>query len=109
MCASPHSGPTFASSPSGSGDAAGFSASPSGNGPWVNLPSRYWRVLVREHDGGESEGTYEQPPGEPPPIPRIVIAIRGRRVVVHDVSTVDPPPGRVGVIRARPVTGTPAD
>jgi hypothetical protein len=73
----------------------------------VNPLSRYWRVLVREQDGGESEGTYEQPTGEPPPIPQVVIAVGGRRVVVDDVSTVDPPPGRVGVIRARPVAGTP--
>jgi hypothetical protein len=75
----------------------------------VSLPARHWRVLVREHDGGESEGIYEQPAGEPPPIPRVVITVGGRRVVVEDVSTVDPPPGRVGVIRARPVTSTPAD
>jgi len=75
----------------------------------VSLPPRYWRVLVREHDGSESEWTYEQPPGEPPPIPQVVIAVGSRRAVVDDVSTVDPPPGRVGVIRARPVSGTPAD
>lgn len=76
----------------------------------MSLPPRHWRVLVREHDGSESESTYEQPPGEPPPIPQVVIAVGGsRRVVVDDVSTVDPPPGRVGVIRARPVTSTPAD
>jgi hypothetical protein len=37
-----------------------------------------------------------------------VLAVGSRRVVVDDVSTVDPPPGRVGVIRARPVTSTPA-
>ena len=75
----------------------------------VSLPARHWRVLVREHDGAESEGTYKQPAGEPPPIPQVVIAVGSRRVVVDDVSTVDPPPGRVGVIRARPVTSTPAD
>jgi hypothetical protein len=74
----------------------------------VSLPARHWRVLVREHDGGESESTYEQSAGEPPPIPRVVIAVGGRRVVVDDVSTVDPPPGRVVVVRARPVTSTPA-
>jgi len=78
----------------------------------MSLPPRHWRVLVREHDGSESESTYEQPPGEPPPIPQVVIVVggnRSRRVVVDDVSTVDPPPGWVGVIRARPVTSTPAD
>ncbi len=74
----------------------------------MSLPARHWRVLVREHDGTETESTYEQPTGEPPPIPRVVIAVGSRRVVVDDVSTVDPPPGRVGVIRARPVTSTPA-
>jgi hypothetical protein len=52
----------------------------------VNPLPRYWRVLVREH-GGESEATYEQPAGEPPPIPRVVIAVGSRRVVVDDVST----------------------
>jgi hypothetical protein len=67
-------------------------------------------VLVREHDGSESEWAYEQPAGEPPPIPQVVITVGGsRRVVVDDVSAVDPPPGRVGVIRTRPVTHTPAD
>jgi hypothetical protein len=88
-----------------------FSERPSlETGLLVSLPPRYWSVLVREHDGSESERTYEQPPGEPPPIPQVVIAVGGsRRVVVDDVSTVDPPPGRVGVIRARPVTSTPAD
>jgi hypothetical protein len=75
----------------------------------VSLPTRHWRVLVREHDGGESEGIYEQPAGGPPPIPQVVIAVGSRRVVVDDVSTIDPPPGRVGVIRARPVTGSPVD
>jgi transcriptional regulator with XRE-family HTH domain len=78
----------------------------------MSLPPRHWRVLVREHDGSESESTYEQPGGEPPPIPQVVIVVggnRSRRVVVDDVSTVDPPPGWVGVIRARPVTSTPAD
>jgi hypothetical protein len=75
----------------------------------VSLPARYWRVLVREQDGTESESTYEQPAGEPPPIPQVVIVVGGRRVVVDDVSTADPPPGRVGVIRARPVRSTPAD
>lgn len=74
----------------------------------VSLPARHWRVLVREHDGTESEATYKQPAGEPPPIPQVVIAVGSRRVVVDDVSTVDPPPGRVGVIRARHVTSTPA-
>jgi hypothetical protein len=79
-------------------------------GVLVSLPPRYWRVLVREQDGSESEWTYEQPPGEPPPIPQVVIAVgRSHRVVVDDVSTVDPPPGRVGVIRARPVTSTSTD
>jgi hypothetical protein len=88
-----------------------FSERPSlETGVFVSLPPRYWRVLVREPDGSESEWTYEQPPGEPPPIPQVVIAVCGsRRVVVDDVSTVDPPPGRVGVVRARPVTSTPAD
>jgi hypothetical protein len=88
-----------------------FSERPSlETGVLVSLPPRYWRVLVREHDGSESEWTYEQPSGEPPPIPQVVIAVGGsRKVVVDDVLTVDPPPGRVGVIRARPVTGTPAD
>jgi hypothetical protein len=88
-----------------------FSERPSlETGVLVSLPSRYWRVLVREQDGSESEWTYEQPPGEPPPIPQVVIAVGGsRRVVVDDVSTVDPPLGRVDVIRARPVTSTPAD
>jgi hypothetical protein len=71
----------------------------------VSLPARYWRVLVREHDGGESEGTYEQRAGEPPPIPRVEIALGGRRVVVDDVSTVDPPPGRVRVIRVPSASG----
>ena len=67
-------------------------------------------MLVREHDGSESESTYEQPAGEPPPIPQVVIAVGGsRRVVVDDVSTVDPPPGQVGVVRARPVTTTLAE
>jgi len=75
----------------------------------VSLPARHWRVLVREQDGTESESTYKQPAGEPPPIPQVVIAVGSRRVVVDDVSTVDPPAGRVGVIRARPVTSTPAD
>jgi hypothetical protein len=75
----------------------------------VSLPARCWRVLVREQDGGESEGIYEQPAGEPPPIPQVVIVVGSRRIVVEDVSTVDPPTGRVGVICARPVTGTPAD
>jgi hypothetical protein len=75
----------------------------------VSLSPRYWRVLVREQDGGESEFTYEQPAGEPPPIPQVVIAVGARRVVVDDVSTVDPPPGRVGVIRARPTAAMPPD
>ena len=75
----------------------------------MSLPARHWRVLVREHDGAESEGTYKQPAGEPPPIPQGVFAVGSRRVVVDDVETGDPPPGRVGVIRARPVTSTPAD
>ena len=67
-------------------------------------------MLVREHDGSESESTYEQPAGEPPPFPQVVFAVGGsRRVVVDDVSTVDPPPGPVGVVRARPVTTTPAE
>jgi len=67
-------------------------------------------VLVREHDGSASEWTYEQPAGEPPPIPLVVIAVGGsQRVVVDDVSTVDPPPGLVGVVRARPIATTPAD
>jgi hypothetical protein len=35
----------------------------------VSLPARHWRVLVREQDGTESESTYKQPAGEPPPIP----------------------------------------
>jgi len=74
----------------------------------VSPPARQWRVLVRAHDGTESEGIYEQPAGEPPPIPQVVIVVGSRRVVVEDVSTVDPPTGRVGVIRTRPVSGTPA-
>jgi hypothetical protein len=79
-------------------------------GVLVSLPPRYWHLLVREHDGSESEWTYEQPPGEPPPIPQVVLAVGGsRRVVVDDVSIVDPPPGRVGVIRARPVTSMSTD
>ncbi len=30
----------------------------------MSLPPRHWRVLVREHDGSESESTYEQPGGD---------------------------------------------
>jgi len=74
----------------------------------VSPPARQWRVLVRERDGIESEGIYEQAAGEPPPIPQVVIVVGSRRVVVEDVSTVDPQPDRVGVIRTRPVSGTPA-
>ena len=72
----------------------------------VSPPASQWRVLVRERDGTESEGIYEQAAGEPPPIPQVVIVVGSRRVVVEDVSTVDPPPGRAG--SSARASGTPA-